>query len=62
MKLLTYSHFHDRGAYHIETSSLICNADQWIGFYMRGASVMKEFVEIISVEDQKRIENPFEYL
>ena len=33
--------FHDRGRYHIETSSLICGANQWTGFYMITASVMK---------------------
>ena len=30
------------GPYHIETSPLICRANQWTGFYMRGTSVMKE--------------------
>ena len=34
--------FHDGGRYHIETSPLICRANQWIGFYMIAASVMKE--------------------
>ena len=33
--------FHDGGCYHIETSSLICRANQWTGFYMITASVMK---------------------
>ena len=33
--------FHDGGRYHIETSPLICGADQWIGFYMITASVIK---------------------
>ena len=28
--------------YHIETSPLICSANQWTGFYMIGTSVMKE--------------------
>ena len=28
--------------YHIETSALICGANQWIGFYMITASVLKE--------------------
>ena len=27
--------------YHIETSPLICGANQWTGFYMITASVMK---------------------
>ena len=34
--------FHDGGQYHIETSPLICSSNQWIGFYMISASVMKE--------------------
>ena len=28
--------------YHIETSPMIRRANQWIGFYMIGASVMRE--------------------
>ena len=32
---------HDGGRYHIETSPLICSANQWTGFYMITASVMK---------------------
>ena len=34
--------FHDGGRYHIETSPLICSANQWTGFSMIRASVMKE--------------------
>ena len=34
--------FHDGGRYHIETSPVICSANQWTGFYMITASVMKE--------------------
>ena len=34
--------FHDRGRYHIETSPLICSANQWTGFYKITASAMKE--------------------
>ena len=30
------------GRYHIETSPLICRANQWTGFYMITVSVMKE--------------------
>ena len=33
--------FHDGGWYHIETSPLICRANQWTGFYIISASVMK---------------------
>ena len=36
-----YWHF-CRDPNHIETSPLICIANQWIGFYMIGNSVMKE--------------------
>ena len=31
----------DGGRYHIETSPLICSVNQWTGFYMITASVMK---------------------
>ena len=34
--------FHDRDCYHIEISPLICSANQWTGFYIMMASVMKE--------------------
>ena len=30
------------GRYHIETSPLVCSANQWTGFYMITAFVMKE--------------------
>ena len=40
-KTLNY-HFHDGGSYHIETSPLICRANQWTDFYMITASVVKE--------------------
>ena len=33
---------HDGGRYHIDTSRLTCSANQWTGFYMITASVMKE--------------------
>ena len=36
--------FHDGGRYHIETSPLICGANQWTGFYMIAASVIKELI------------------
>ena len=36
--------FHDGSRYHIETSPLICRANQWTGFYMITASVMKELI------------------
>ena len=34
--------FHDGGPYHIQTSPLICSANQWNGFYIIGTSVMNE--------------------
>ena len=34
--------FHNGGRYHIETSPLICFANQWTGSYMITDSVMKE--------------------
>ena len=36
-----FKRFHDRDRYRIETSPLICGANQWTGFYMITASVMK---------------------
>ena len=35
------NHFHDGGRYHIETSPLICGANQWTGFYIITATFMK---------------------
>ena len=40
--------FHDGGPYHIETSHLVCSANQWTGFYMVQTSVMKELKRIYS--------------
>ena len=34
--------FHDGGANHEETSLLLCIANQWTTFYMKGTSVIKE--------------------
>ena len=39
--------FRDKGPYHIETSPLICRANQWTGFYMIGTSVMKELKVLV---------------
>ena len=36
--------FHDEGPYHIETSPVICSANQWTGVYMIEISVMKELI------------------
>ena len=33
--------FRDGGRYHIETSPLVCRANQWTGFYMITASVLQ---------------------
>ena len=33
-------HFHDGCSYHIETSPLICSANQWTDFFMIGTSAM----------------------
>ena len=38
----TFKLFHDGGLYRIETSPLICRANQRTGFYMITASVMKK--------------------
>ena len=43
--------FHNAGPYHIETSPLICIANQWTGFYMIGASVMKE-LNLSCIQDE----------
>ena len=36
---------HDGAPYHKETSSMICKTNQWSGFYIIGASVMKRVNE-----------------
>ena len=33
---------HGGGPYHVETSPLICSANQWTSFYMIGTYVVKE--------------------
>ena len=33
----------------IETSPLICRANQWTGFYMKETSVMKEFSKFMRI-------------
>ena len=46
--------FHDGVRYHIETSPLICRANQWTGFYMITTSVMKKLnTEYIVLSDGK---------
>ena len=34
--------FHDGDPHHLETSPLVCKVNQWTGFCMIGASVMRE--------------------
>ena len=36
--------FHYGGRYRIETSPFICSANEWTGFYMITAPVMKELI------------------
>ena len=38
-----YKLFHYEGSYHIETSPLICSANQWTNFNVTRTSTMKEF-------------------
>ena len=45
-RLIPFYLFHDGGRYHVETSPLICSGNQWTGFYMITASVMKELNKI----------------
>ena len=42
--MITYKLFHDGSPYYIETSPLICRANQWTDFYMIGTFVMKELM------------------
>ena len=43
--------FHDGGRCHIETSPLICKANQWTGFYMTTTPVMKELIRTLNGPD-----------
>ena len=40
--LFIFIFIYDGSSYHIETSPLICIANQWTGFYTIGTSVMNE--------------------
>ena len=42
MKIKSILLSHSGNPYYIETSSLICKANQWTGFYMIRTSVMKK--------------------
>ena len=44
-----YYLFQDGGRYHIETNPLICSANQWTGFYMITASVLKGLISSLIV-------------
>ena len=46
---LYFTFVSDGGPYHVETSPLICSANQWTGFYMIGTFFIKELNE--TVED-----------
>ena len=47
--LRKYQLFDDGGLYHIETSPLICRANQWTGFYMIGTSSIRELKGFLSL-------------
>ena len=42
------------GRCHIETSPLVCSANQWTGFYMITASAMKELRCVTAHDEKKR--------
>ena len=44
---ILHQHFNDGSPYHKETSTFICEANQWTGAYMIGNSVMKEFTHFV---------------
>ena len=53
-ELFSFDAFHDGGRYHIETSPLIYGANQWTGFYMTTASVIKGLIllEVNAIKDR----------
>ena len=56
MKVIeSYSPFDDGGRYHIETSPLICGANQWTVFYMITASVFKELITSNSLNMRSKV-------
>ena len=57
---LWFKSFIDVGLYHIETSPLICRANEWTGFYMIGTSVMKELITLTIESNNKNIKTIFE--
>ena len=59
---------YDGGRYHIETSPLIRGANQWTGFYMITASVLKglkttdDHEEFISINEIDKIINNLDWM
>ena len=51
-KVVSFKEVKDGGRYHIETSPFICSANQWTGFYMITASVMKELTTFLKRKDE----------
>ena len=46
--MVDFNVFRDGGRYHIETSPLICSANQWTGFFMISTSVVKELTSFFT--------------
>ena len=51
--------FQDEDPYHIVTSSLICRANQWTGFYIIEISVMKQLKLIQRNQRNSKIKPPY---
>ena len=49
VEFITFVWNHDGRCYHIEISPLICRANQWTGFYMITASVIKELNNLANI-------------
>ena len=49
--------FHDGRPYYIETSPLICRANQWTDFYMIGNSIMNVFMSYVCVYESDLAQN-----
>ena len=47
------------GTYHIDTSLLICSANQWTGFYMIETSVMKKLLMLKALQITNLIKRMF---
>ena len=55
LNFFCYELFHNGGPYHIETSTLICRANQWTGFHIIETSVMKELNLKCSQDSDKHL-------